>query len=202
MHQIVSLLLTNKKNHVCIYVHPFQMVQGSCVNNNILCTKYLQLDTSADCTHTHTHTHTHSFIADLRKGVDDFMGRAFYLLGTIPSKGERKSLDLYSHSAKTKMGSVMVDLRIRGMREGLSLEAMLAEHLRLTRAVIDHESKIVSFIFLLLLLLLCVCVCLFDACRHFLFLSLSRACAHTHTHTHTHTHWSVPKLSGENHQRS
>ena len=76
--------------------------------------------------------------------MDDFMGRAFYLLGTIPSRGERKSLDLYSHSAKSKMGSVMVDLRIRGLREGQSSEAILAEHLRLTRAVIDHESKIVS----------------------------------------------------------
>ena len=72
------------------------------------------------------------------------MGRAFYLLSTIPSKGERKSLDLYSHSAKAKMGSVMVDLRIRGLREGLSSAESLAEHLRLTRAVVDSESKVVS----------------------------------------------------------
>jgi hypothetical protein len=83
-----------------------------------------------------------NFIADLRKGVDDFMGRAFYLLSTIPSKGERKSLDLYSHSAKTKLGSVMIDLRIRGLREGLSSAEALAEHLRLTRAVVDSESKV------------------------------------------------------------
>ena len=72
------------------------------------------------------------------------MGRAFYLLSTIPSKGERKSLDLYSHSAKTKLGSVMVDLRIRGLREGLSSAEARAEHLRLTRAVVDSESKVVS----------------------------------------------------------
>ena len=71
------------------------------------------------------------------------MGRAFYLLSTIPSKGERKSLDLYSHSAKTKLGSVMIDLRIRGLREGLSSAEALAEHLRLTRAVVDSESKVV-----------------------------------------------------------
>ena len=85
-----------------------------------------------------------SFLVDLRKGVDDFMGRAFYLLGTIPSKGERKTLELYSHSAKSKLGSVKVDLRIRGMREGLSEEEARTEHLRLTRAVVDSESRAVS----------------------------------------------------------
>lgn len=82
-----------------------------------------------------------SFIADLRKGVDDFMGRAFYLLSTIPSKGERKSLDVYTQSGKSKLGSLKVDLRIRGLREGLSQEEALLEQLRLTRAVIDSESK-------------------------------------------------------------
>ena len=82
-----------------------------------------------------------SFIADLRKGVDDFMGRAFYLLSTIPSKGERKTLDLYNQSGKSKLGTIKVDLRIRGLREGLSQEAALEEQLRLTRAVIDSESK-------------------------------------------------------------
>jgi BAI1-associated protein 3 len=82
-----------------------------------------------------------NFIADLRKGVDDFMGRAFYLLSTIPPKGERKSLDLYSHSAKSKLGSVKVDLRIRGLREGLSQDEAREEHLRLTRAVVDAESR-------------------------------------------------------------
>ena len=73
------------------------------------------------------------------------MGRAFYLLSTIPSMGERKSLDLYSHSAKAKLGSVKVDLRIRGMREGVSQEETLSEHLRLTRAVVDSESKKVCY---------------------------------------------------------
>lgn len=82
-----------------------------------------------------------SFIADLRKGVDDFMGRAFYLLSTIPSTGERKSLDLYTQSGKSKLGSIKVDLRIRGLREGLSHDGARLEQLRLTRAVIDHESK-------------------------------------------------------------
>lgn len=85
-----------------------------------------------------------SFLVDLRKGVDDFMGRAFYLLGTIPSKGERRSLNLYSHSAKSKLGSIKVDLRIRGLREGLSKEKAMVEHLRLTRAVVDSESRAVS----------------------------------------------------------
>ena len=72
------------------------------------------------------------------------MGRAFYLLSTIPPKGERKSLDLYSHSAKSKLGSVKVDLRIRGLREGLSQDEAREEHLRLTRAVVDAESRKVS----------------------------------------------------------
>ena len=69
------------------------------------------------------------------------MGRAFYLLSTIPSKGERRTLDLYTHSAKSKLGSVKVDLRIWGMREGLSPDKALMEHLRVIRAVVDSESR-------------------------------------------------------------
>ena len=91
---------------------------------------------------------TFSFLVDLRKGVDDFMGRAFYLLGTIPTKGERRTLNLYSHSAKAKLGSIKVDLRIRGLREGLSKDEAMMEHLRLTRAVVDSESRAVSHIFI------------------------------------------------------
>ena len=84
-----------------------------------------------------------SFIADLYKGTDDFMGRCFYLLSTIPSSGEVKTLELYSHSARSKRGTIKLDLRIEGMREGLSMDDALKEHKMLARALVDYESKTV-----------------------------------------------------------
>ena len=73
------------------------------------------------------------------------MGRAFYVLSTIPMKGERKVLELYSHSAKSKLGTIKIDLRIRGMRENISKDDALLEHKKLTRAVVDFESQKVQY---------------------------------------------------------
>ena len=71
------------------------------------------------------------------------MGRCFYSLSAIPSCGEVETLELYSHSARSKRGTIKLDLRIEGMREGLSLKAALKEHKMLVRALVDYESKTV-----------------------------------------------------------
>ena len=71
------------------------------------------------------------------------MGRCFYLLSTIPSSGEVKTLELYTRSAKAKRGTIKLDLRIKGMREGLSMDDALKEHKMLARALVDYESKTV-----------------------------------------------------------
>ena len=84
-----------------------------------------------------------SYIADLHHGTDDFMGRCFYSLSAIPSCGEVETLELHSHSARSKRGTIKLDLRIEGMREGLSLKAALKEHKMLVRALVDYESKTV-----------------------------------------------------------
>ena len=88
-------------------------------------------------------TCTCSFITDLRKGVDDFMGRAFYLLRTIPLAGETRTLELYSRSAKSKCGTIKLALHISGRRRGLTPEKALEEYSILARAVVDYESKLV-----------------------------------------------------------
>ena len=94
------------------------------------------------CMHTHTHTeNVVSFLADLKKGEDDFMGRAFYRLQTIPVDGEQKTLSLYSHSGKSNYGTVRLSLNIRGLRENVPVEISLIEHKMLVTAVVNFESR-------------------------------------------------------------
>ena len=92
--------------------------------------------------YTHTHTkNVFSFLADLKKGEDDFMGRAFYRLQTIPVDGEQKTLSLYSHSGKSNYGTVRLSLNIRGLRENVPVEISLIEHKMLVTAVVNFESR-------------------------------------------------------------
>ena len=93
-------------------------------------------------THVHTlYENDVSFLADLKKGEDDFMGRAFYRLQTIPVDGEEKTLALYSHSGKSNYGKVRLSLSIRGLRENTPIEESLMEHKMLVTAMVDYESK-------------------------------------------------------------
>ncbi len=68
-----------------------------------------------------------SFLTDLRKGVDDFMGRCFHPLRSIPVSGQEvKTLVLHSHSAKTKHGFISLSLTIRGIKENVPVEVGVA----------------------------------------------------------------------------
>lgn len=80
------------------------------------------------------------FFRDLRK-TDDFLGRTFYLLQTIPVEGEERTLTLYSHSGKHKQGEVTLKLSIQGLRKNVPIELAVHEHLMITRALIYHESQ-------------------------------------------------------------
>ena len=69
------------------------------------------------------------------------MGRAFYLLQTIPVQGEERTLALFSHSGKHEYGKVRMRLSIRGLRENTPIEVSLREHKMLMKALINLESK-------------------------------------------------------------
>jgi len=82
-----------------------------------------------------------SFLADLKKNVDDYMGRAFYLLHTVPIQGEERTLSLFSHSGKHEYGKVRLHLSIRGLRGNTPIEVSLKEHKMLMKALVNMESK-------------------------------------------------------------
>lgn len=63
-----------------------------------------------------------SFLTDLRKGVDDFMGRCFHPLQSIPVSGELKTFVLHSHSGKTKHGFISLSIDIKGVKENTPVE--------------------------------------------------------------------------------
>lgn len=82
-----------------------------------------------------------SFLSDRLKKSDDFLGRAFYLLQTIPVQGEVRNLALYSHSGKSQQGSVKLRLSIRGLREDVPVEVALKEYLMLLKAIVSFDSR-------------------------------------------------------------
>jgi hypothetical protein len=53
---------------------------------------------------------------------DDFMGRLFYPLRSIPNAGEEKTFVLYSHSGKTQHGYITLQLSIGAKQKKISLE--------------------------------------------------------------------------------
>ena len=69
------------------------------------------------------HVYNISFLAEMtiNKG-DDFMGRAFYPLRSIPNCGEEKTLVLHSHSGKTQHGYVNLQLTIGAKRRKTPLQ--------------------------------------------------------------------------------
>ena len=69
------------------------------------------------------------------------MGRAFYLLHTVPVQGEERTLSLFSHSGKHEYGKVRLHLSIRGLRGNTPIEVSLKEHKMLMKALVNMESK-------------------------------------------------------------
>ena len=57
----------------------------------------------------------------IHKG-DDFMGRVFYPLRSIPNSGEEKTLLLHSHSGKTQHGYVTLQLSVGAKRKKTPLK--------------------------------------------------------------------------------
>ena len=53
---------------------------------------------------------------------DDFMGRLFHPLRSIPTTGEEKTFVLYSHSGKTQHGYVALQLNIGAKQKKIPLE--------------------------------------------------------------------------------
>jgi hypothetical protein len=53
---------------------------------------------------------------------DDFMGRLFYPLRSIPNAGEEKTFVLYSHSGKTQHGYITLQLSIGAKRRKTPLQ--------------------------------------------------------------------------------
>ena len=62
-----------------------------------------------------------SFLADLRKG-DDFMGRMFYPLQSLPLTREEKTFTLTSHSGKSKHGFIVLSMAIQGVKKNVCQE--------------------------------------------------------------------------------
>lgn len=81
-----------------------------------------------------------SFIHDLKEG-DDFIGRAFYPVHSIPLRGEGKTLTLYSRSMKHQRGSVAVRLSVHGVRGDTPIETRLREHTTLYKGLVKFESR-------------------------------------------------------------
>ena len=55
---------------------------------------------------------------------DDFMGRLFYPLRSIPNTGEEKTFVLYSHSGKTQHGYITLQLSIGAKQKRIPLEVL------------------------------------------------------------------------------
>ena len=70
------------------------------------------------------------FIAEktIAKG-DDFMGRLFYPLRSIPDSGEEKTFVIHSHSGKTQHGYVTVHLNIGAKRKKIPLQVLPVQQL-------------------------------------------------------------------------
>ena len=62
---------------------------------------------------------------------DDFMGRLFYPLRSIPNCGEEKTFVLYSHSGKTQHGHVTLQLSIGAKQKRTPLEVYLHAYMQL-----------------------------------------------------------------------
>ena len=64
----------------------------------------------------------HRFLAEktIQRG-DDFMGRLFYPLRSIPNSGEEKTFVLHSHSGRTQHGFVTLHLSIGAKRKKMPL---------------------------------------------------------------------------------
>ena len=63
------------------------------------------------------------YIADktIQRG-DDFMGRLFYPLRSIPNSGEEKTFVLHSHSGKTQHGYITLHLSVGAKKKKIPLE--------------------------------------------------------------------------------
>ena len=48
---------------------------------------------------------------------DDFIGRLFYPLHSIPNSGEEKTFALHSHSGKTQRGYITLQLSIKSKKK-------------------------------------------------------------------------------------
>ncbi|XP_064406965.1 protein unc-13 homolog D-like isoform X2 [Halichondria panicea] len=80
------------------------------------------------------------FVKDLHK-TEEYMGRAFFsLLGL--KRVEGKEMELFSHSGKSRYGSIIVDLSVEQVKKNTSLEVGMWEHLQLTHAVVNHEGRV------------------------------------------------------------
>ena len=79
------------------------------------------------------------------KKLDGFVGRAFYLLKTVPVEGETKCLQLYSHSGKHQRGSISMELCIAGQQDNVPTEVLLIQLRQLLRAVVNYSSMMVCF---------------------------------------------------------
>lgn len=72
--------------------------------------------------------------------AENFIGRAFYLLKTIPIEGEERTLSLFSHSGKHERGKVNLQLSIKGLREDTPIDVSIREHTILLKLIVNMES--------------------------------------------------------------
>ena len=84
----------------------------------------------------------HSYLAEItiHKG-DDFMGRAFYPLRSIPNCGEEKTLMLHSHSGKTQHGYVTLQLSIGAKRKKTPLQVIKVKSLYTLQKKLKSQTR-------------------------------------------------------------
>lgn len=89
------------------------------------------------------------FVKRYYEKADNFIGRAFYLLKSIPSDGQEKRLTLCSHSGKHDKGTIDLHLTVKGQQEDVPVNVSMREYTLLLKLTINYETKTVSFLDLL-----------------------------------------------------